>query len=254
MSLVATKRLCIWFDGRVEDDLLDRIDAYCDAVPRPAATIEDHGPFTLFVGTGPWPYYARPRRGYLGAITVGDVDAVRARQRDLGVPEAFEWLGELSPDLASVVERSGLVVGGHPLMVLTAPTDPPVVPAGVTVRVADYDHDDLASAQAVQRLAFQDIGTAVGPAGLDALAAERTLIDAASVDFLAGRLRAGLTVMAVALDAARRPLAVGMHNPIGPVTEVVGMATLPALRRRGLAAAITAALNSLAKYPAECGG
>ena len=31
--------------------------------PRSAARVEEVGPFTLFVGTGAWPYYARPRLG-----------------------------------------------------------------------------------------------------------------------------------------------------------------------------------------------
>jgi predicted GNAT family acetyltransferase len=35
---------------------------------------------------------------------------------------------------------------------------------------------------------------------------------------------------------------VGSHQPVGDVTEVVGVATLPAFRRRGIGAAITAAL------------
>ncbi len=42
---------------------LAAIEAYYDAVPRSAARTEECGPFTLFVGTGPWPYYARPRLG-----------------------------------------------------------------------------------------------------------------------------------------------------------------------------------------------
>jgi ribosomal protein S18 acetylase RimI-like enzyme len=235
-------RCKIWFDVVVVEKVLDEIDAYCDAVPRSAATVEAHGPFTLFIGSGPWPYYARPARRYLGSITVDDVDMVRARQRDLDVPEAFEWIGEVSPLVAAVVERSGLVVGAHPLMVLTAPADRAVPPAGVSVRLVDGDGDDLAALQAVQSLAFQDLGTAIGGAGLDALAVERQRIAATSVDFLAHRLRAGVTVMAAAFDATQHPLAVGMHNPLSPVTELVGVATLPALRRRGLAAAVTAVL------------
>jgi predicted GNAT family acetyltransferase len=38
------------------------------------------------------------------------------------------------------------------------------------------------------------------------------------------------------------PLAVGSHNPVGDVTEVVGVATLPAVRRQGLGAAVTGAV------------
>jgi predicted GNAT family acetyltransferase len=33
-----------------------------------------------------------------------------------------------------------------------------------------------------------------------------------------------------------------MHQPVGDVTEVVGVATLPAFRRRGLGAAVTGLL------------
>jgi hypothetical protein len=50
--------------GMTVDPLLDRIDAYCDAVPRTAARAEAHGPLTLFVNDGPgWSFYARPTRG-----------------------------------------------------------------------------------------------------------------------------------------------------------------------------------------------
>ena len=68
--------------------LLETLDAYFDAVPRQAARAEGIGPFTLFVqAQGGWPYYARPRRGAT-TFTAADVERVRARQRELGVPEA----------------------------------------------------------------------------------------------------------------------------------------------------------------------
>ena len=38
------------------------------------------------------------------------------------------------------------------------------------------------------------------------------------------------------------PVASGVHQPVGDTTEVVGVATLPSARRRGLGAAVTAAL------------
>ena len=55
------------------------------------------------------------------------------------------------------------------------------------------------------------------------------------------RLRSGLTVMAAASDR-EGPLSVGSHQPVGEVSEIVGVATLPAARRRGLASAVTHAL------------
>jgi predicted GNAT family acetyltransferase len=38
------------------------------------------------------------------------------------------------------------------------------------------------------------------------------------------------------------PVGVGSHQPVGTVSEVVGVATLPAFRRRGIAAALTSLL------------
>ena len=38
------------------------------------------------------------------------------------------------------------------------------------------------------------------------------------------------------------PVATAAHQPLDGVTEIVGVATLPAYRRRGLGAAVTAAL------------
>ncbi|MGZ5345586.1 MAG: GNAT family N-acetyltransferase, partial [Actinomycetota bacterium] len=72
--------------------LLRRIDAYLDAVPRSAVRTEAVGPFTLFVQEGNgWRYYARPTPG-AEAFTPSDVESVRARQRELGQPEAIEWV------------------------------------------------------------------------------------------------------------------------------------------------------------------
>jgi ribosomal protein S18 acetylase RimI-like enzyme len=107
-------------------------------------------------------------------VESADVAAVRARQRGLGVPEAFEWVAEVTPSL---------------------------------------------------RLAAE--------------AAERQ--DAAALLALRTRLRSGMTVMASVADD-QGPLAVGSHQPVRDVTEVVGVATLPALRRRGLGTVVTHAL------------
>src|SRR3954451_11861544 len=84
--------------------LLPELEAYYDAVPRSAARVEEVGPFTLFVGTGAWPYYARPRLRLEHEFTAADVEAVRERQRELGVPEAFEWVHETTPSLNPVMD------------------------------------------------------------------------------------------------------------------------------------------------------
>jgi GNAT superfamily N-acetyltransferase len=105
------------------------------------------------------------------------------------------------------------------------------------VRILDADDPVVGTARAVADVGFRAAGTAVGPEGTrerDAALSEAT------EDFIRERMRRRLTVTAVA--EADGPVAVGSHQPVGDVTEVVGVATLPAFRRRGLGGAITGAL------------
>jgi predicted GNAT family acetyltransferase len=66
------------------------------------------------------------------------------------------------------------------------------------------------------------------------------------VAFERERVRAGRTVTAVAL-AGGQPVSVGSHQPVGSVSEVVGVGTLRAYRRRGIAASLTAFLAADAR-------
>ena len=66
-----------------------------------------------------WPYYARPRRG-AAPVTAADIRAVRARQRELIIPESFEWIEQVAPEMAAAAAEAGLEVQPHPLMVLSA--------------------------------------------------------------------------------------------------------------------------------------
>ncbi|MFG3285245.1 GNAT family N-acetyltransferase [Streptomyces sp. NPDC048111] len=220
---------------------LDDLEHYYDAAPRSSARAEDFGPLTLFVREGAgWPFYARPTLGHAGPVTAADVDAVRARQRALGAPEAFEWVAEVSPGLRAAVEESGLVVHEHPLMVLDAGAS--AAGPHPLVRIVGADDPLLHAALVVPHLAFAAPGTGVGAAGRAELAAEITARagDGRS-EQVAGRIRAGLTALAAAIEDGL-PLCSGMHNPVGTVTEVVGVGTLPSARRRGLGRAVTATL------------
>jgi GNAT superfamily N-acetyltransferase len=218
---------------------LPTIESYYDAAPRSAARVEEHGPFTLFVGEGSWPYYARPRLGGDGPFTAADVEAVRARQRELGVPEAFEWVHETTPELLALVRGAGLEVLEAPLMVLDRATfRAPDAPPGVALRVLDADDPALAAAGAVATVGFGAPGTAAGPQG----GIERdAALEQDGLELKRDRLRRRLTVTAIA-EGESGPIAVGSHNPVGDVTELVGVATLPALRRQGLGSAVTGAL------------
>jgi ribosomal protein S18 acetylase RimI-like enzyme len=228
--------------------VLSVIERYLDAVPRPGIRVEDFGPLTLFVRVGEgWPYYARPTVGWTGpAATSADVDRVRALQRALGIPESFEWVAENNPSLRAAVEASGLAVEENPLLVLDEdePVRVPDAPAGGwTVRMLGPDDPALPAALAVSHLAFAEPGTLVGATGPDAVAATVRAGDAdGSNRYVIGRVRAGLTMVAAALDPGGTVLCTGQHQPVGPVTEIVGVGTLPAARRRGLGLAVTAAL------------
>ncbi|MFF8280388.1 GNAT family N-acetyltransferase [Streptomyces lateritius] len=205
--------------------MLQRLEDYYDAVPRSAARAEAFGPLTLFVREGDgWPYYARPALGRTGTVSAAEVERVRARQRELGVPEAFEWVAETTPGLRAAVEESGLVVHEHPLMVLDGEGERVPAPDGVTVRMVGADDPVLPSAAAVPYAAF---GVDPSPAAAAQLAA---------------RIDAGLTRLAAAVDATGTALCAGQHQPVGAVSEVVGVGTLPGSRRRGLGLAVTAAL------------
>lgn len=241
-------------DDHPERALLDRLEEYHDAVPRHGARVEEHGPLTLFAREGRgWPFYARRTRGWSGTLNASDVQKVRARQRELGIPESFEWIAETTPKVRAAVEESGLVVHEHPLMVLDPGT--PAVPLGglpgsIEVRIVSADDPMPPGALAVPHLAFAEPGTRVGLAGTPQLA---EAIDArvadGSVDHAIVRIRAGLTVVAAA-DEHGSALSAGQHQPLAGVSEIVGVGTLPAVRRRGLAFAVTAALVADARSQA----
>ncbi|MEG3637492.1 GNAT family N-acetyltransferase [Micromonospora palythoicola] len=235
-------------------DLLDRLERFYDAVPRDAARVEDHGSLVLFVREGPgWPFYARPRRDGTGSPTLADVAAVRARQRELGLPEALEWVHDLNPELLAVARSAGLCVLEAPLLVLdpAALPDPvtllhPDTAEGVSVRLLDPADEDLGDAVAARRavaaVAFAVPGTTRGEAGAAERDAAMVGLDAAAVDEERARIADGTRLSALAGAPEEGELASGMAMRVGDVAEIAGVATLPSARRRGLAAAVTATL------------
>jgi ribosomal protein S18 acetylase RimI-like enzyme len=221
-------------------ELVRRIDTYLDAAPRTACRTEAIGPFTLFVNDAPgWRYCARPTPGS-GPVTPEQVKEVRAREREVGMPEAIEWVRELVPSVGPAARAAGLEVASHPLMHLPPGGFADAAPADARVRLVTAE-DDLARVSAVQVVAFANPGTAGGDAGSGALEAIARESDPIVTAFLAERIERGLTVTAAAFVNGE-PVAAGAHQPVDGVTEVVGVACLPAFRRRGLAAAVTSLL------------
>jgi GNAT superfamily N-acetyltransferase len=167
---------------------------------------------------------------------------VRARQRDLGVPEALEWIDDVVPGLRDVARAARMRVKDVPLMVLgEGRWRTPDPPDGVTVRLLAPGDPALAASGAVQYIGFGNPGTGVGDAGPAERDASAVGQSAVELDFLSERIRSGLTQPAVAEDEDG-VLAGGSHQPVGEVTAIVGVATLPSARRRGLAALVTARL------------
>jgi ribosomal protein S18 acetylase RimI-like enzyme len=230
------------------DEVIERIDAFCDVVPRRRARADAFGPLVLFVPTGPgWPYYARPRRGPRTPVTAADVRAVRARQRELIIPESFEWIEQVAPEMAAAAGEAGLDVHRHPLMVLSAapPDRPaaggPALPPGVTVRAVPPQDAELDRVWAVPAVAFGHPGTAAGEAGVqerDKIAAD---YDGGTIEMLRERLRSGHSVLAAAFGPDG-PLAAGSYQAVDGVAEITGVGVLPSSRRQGLGAAVTALL------------
>ena len=223
-------------------EVIERIDAFCDAVPRSRAHAEVHGSLVLFIPAGPgWPYYARPVRGSRPAVTAENIRAVRARQRELIIPESFEWIEHVAPEMAAAAAGAGLEVRPHPLMVLGAGAEIPPPPPGITVRVIGAEDPDLDRIWAVPAVAFAHPGTAAGEAGpaeRDKLAAEQ---DGGTIAMLQERLRSGHSVLAAAFGPDG-PLAAGSCQAVDGAAEITGVGVLPSARRLGLGAAVTALL------------
>jgi len=222
--------------------VIERIDAFCDAVPRERTRAETFGPLVLFVPVGSgFPYYARPRLRRRRKVTAADVRAVRARQRELLIPESFEWVESSAPEMAAAALETGLAVHAHPLLVLGSLAPAAAVPELIDVRLVSPEDPDLILAWAVPGVAFNHPGTAIGEAGVverDKIAADH---DAATIEMLRARLRAGRSALGTA-SGPNGPLAAGSYQLADSTAEITGIGVLPASRRRGLAAAVTRAL------------
>ncbi|MGI5402464.1 GNAT family N-acetyltransferase [Streptomyces sp. CA-135486] len=242
---------------RVSDlSLRTLIEQYYATAPLMFADAEDFGPLRLFVRKAAGaPYYggpnhAQPTSAGSAMVTAADIARVRARQRELGVPEAFEWLAEAAPSMRALIEAAGLPVMERPLMTLDPhhplPTQP--LPEGVTIRALEPDDPVLPAALAVPYLAFAEEGTAVGSVGRAELTvvAERLTADG-TVATTRPTIRAGHKTVVAALAPDGTPLAVGHYHPANGTTEIGGIATLPTSRRQGLAAAVAAALAAHAR-------
>lgn len=225
-----------------DEDLIQRLEIYYDSVPRSRATVEEVGPFTLFVATSGWPYYARPSIDATIEISSDDVNRVLARQRELGVPQAIEWVDEVTPGLAETIESMGIGVARCPLLVLDGG---PRGDSGTATMLDPADEAAIRQSRAAIGVAFANGGTATGLPGLDERDARQADdADQVDADFL-GRAASGELRLATVVPADGRAAGAvggGSYVAVDGVAELAGIGVLPAYRQRGLAAAVTHAL------------
>ena len=184
-----------------------------------------------------------PAAGARPPVTAADLEGLRALCGRTGVPFALEWVDEVTPSLAGAARALGATVTRHPLLACDGPVTGADPPGGVAVRVlAPGDDEGRRDARAVAEVGFGRPGTGRGADGAAERDAARARLRPGLLAELGRRARDGTTVTAVAVDPRDGVVAAGQHQPVGDATEVVGVATLPAHRRRGLAAAVTAAL------------
>jgi len=256
-------------DGPVPDRMrvIRLADAYLDAVPRTDADALAVGPFTLFRSHGAWSYYARPALGISRTITGSDLAELDRVRRELSLPLALEWLPDCCPSLETVVREYGLAVHEYVLMALRPnsldqerPTGavgpagyrtggPVALPHGVTVRLVDPDDPDdpaVPAARAVADVAFGVGGTAPGPVGINERNAMLQGLSPVVVEQMRERIAAGRMVLAIAEREPDGVVGSGAYQPVGEVAEIVGVATLPVVRRQGVATVVSALLASSA--------
>ena len=212
--------------------LFETLETYYDTVPRASTRTEEVGPFTLFLKTDPagFDYYARPRLGLAEPVTADDVRVARSRLVELGAAQNFEWVHETTPSLLAAARTAGLAVLEAPLLVLGSPGAPAAaasgaLDAGVRVEVLTGSAPMLAAVTGAVHAGF---------AGTDEVAPQ-------SLGRRAGLVEEDLLVNAGAWDDSGA-LGGGSHSPRGAATELTGIAVVPRARRRGVGAALTAAL------------
>ena len=239
--------------------LLDRIERYFAVAPLADAQLRAVGALRVPVGSPEWPYPARPEPGREGEVTVEDVRAAIALQERSELPVALEWLGDRCRGLAGVARAAGLTVDELPLLVAADPVEV-LLPAEVRLYLVGADDPRLGLYQRLAELAFASPGLAAAvPAGAGRSAPDVALGDPGPAEIpptevLRERVASGRTVMMVAVDDGQ-PVAIGSHQPVEvdgrEISEVVGVATLPRFRGRGLGAGVTSALVEHARQTAD---
>lgn len=207
------------------DTLLESLEAFYDAVPRPLSDVHERGPLTLFVARTGWAYYARPTPGAV-EVDESDVRAVLELAEQLDVPRSMEWVHETTPSLREAARAAGLQVHEMPLLVLEGEVaDVPA--AAVQVDMLGPDDPRFADARAAVHAGFN---------GTDEKEPEPVAA------WISDRMRDGLMCVAGAFASDGAAVGGGSSQTRGSVCELTGIATLPSWRGKGVGAALTRTL------------
>jgi GNAT superfamily N-acetyltransferase len=225
--------------------LLDSVERYAAAAPLPDARLVPAGALDVPVGPPAWPHPARPRPG-AGAVTADDVRAAVALQEEAGLPAAVEWVVERAPSLGAAARAAGLVVTEFPLLVVDDPVEV-LLPAGVRLYLVGAEDPALPHYQHLLESGFAPHHADPDPEDLEGPSDARA-------EVLRERVATGRTVVMVALEDGM-PVGVGSHSPVDvdgtEISEVVGVASSPRRRGRGVGAALASALVAQARETAD---
>ena len=238
--------------------LLDCIERYFAARARcPDARIEPVGA-PRRPGRRPGRGPTRPGRG----PAAGPVTAGRRRRppspcrQAAGLPAALEWIAERDPGLAAGRPRRPGSRSTSCRCWSPSTRWSCCCPPGVRLYLVGADDPRAAALPAGRRSSPSP--TRAAPADDPATPPPDTLARRrrARTAVLRERIAAGRTVMMVAVENGE-PVAVGSHQPVDvdgtEISEIVGVATLPRLRGRGLGAGLASALVAHARETADTG-
>ena len=233
--------------------LLDCIERYFAAAPLPDARIAAVGALDVPIGVaglalpgaaapGARPVTARRRPG--GRRAAGAGRPARRPGVDLRALAA-DWPARPAP-AGLAVEELPLLVAADPVELLLPARRPALPGRRRRPRAAALPAGRRASPSPTPGGAAPDVREAAA-GRLAPRRPRRTAV-------LRERIAAGRTVMMVAVEDGE-PVAVGSHHPVDvdgtEISEVVGVATLPRLRGRGLGAGLASALVAHARETAD---
>lgn len=210
--------------------VIDRIQAYLRQSARQQYTAISTPPFTVFLHpTSDFLYfnYAIPDTPAAGDLRA-PLARLRAAFREHGRRPRFEFIEEFAPALGPILRDSGFIENQRLQLMVCTPASYRAAPAVPGLRIAPLTSastpTDVRDFINTQRQSFDPDGA---PLATDTDVAEFALGGGNIVNYLAR------------LDG--RAVAVGSYmTPFNGMTEVAGIGTLSAFRRRGIAAAVTA--------------